>query len=71
MVHRSLIESLILLCAASSGFAQGKDVEGSADHPLFTRMPGFYIDKYEVKDSIRTNLPISRARTRRAWRRSR
>jgi outer membrane protein OmpA-like peptidoglycan-associated protein len=27
-----------------------KDIEGGKDHPLLTRMPGFYIDKYEVKD---------------------
>lgn len=50
MVRRSLVGLLILSCAVSSGFAQEKDVEGSADHALFTRMPGFYIDKYEVKD---------------------
>ncbi|MBP7866957.1 MAG: OmpA family protein [Acidobacteria bacterium] len=26
------------------------DVEGGKDHPLFTRMPGFYIQRYEEKD---------------------
>jgi OmpA-OmpF porin, OOP family len=29
---------------------QEKDVQGAADHPLFTRMPGYYISDYEVKD---------------------
>jgi OmpA-OmpF porin, OOP family len=50
MIRRSLIGLLLLLCAVSFGFAQEKDVEGSADHPLFTRMPGFYIADYQVKD---------------------
>ena len=27
-----------------------KDVKGATDHPLFTRMPGYYISGYEVKD---------------------
>jgi len=37
-----------------SGFAQEEtDFEGSADHPLFTRMPGYYINNYNVKDSDR------------------
>jgi OmpA-OmpF porin, OOP family len=44
----------VVLCAifaSSIGFAQGEtDVKGSQDHPLFTRMPGYYISDYEVKD---------------------
>jgi OmpA-OmpF porin, OOP family len=57
MVRRSLIVLLISLCAISSGFAQGKDIEGSSDHPLFTRMPGFYITQYEVKDFDKYESP--------------
>lgn len=30
--------------------AQEKDVAGSKDHPLLTRMPGYYISTYEPKD---------------------
>jgi OOP family OmpA-OmpF porin len=30
--------------------AQEQDVEGSKDHPLFNRMPGYYIQRYEEKD---------------------
>jgi outer membrane protein OmpA-like peptidoglycan-associated protein len=30
--------------------AQEKDVAGSKDHPLLTRMPGYYISAYEPKD---------------------
>ena len=30
--------------------AQEQDVEGSKDHPLFNRMPGYYIQQYDDKD---------------------
>lgn len=36
---------LILLALPTIGIAQ--DIEGSRDHPLFTRMPNYYIDKYQ------------------------
>jgi OmpA-OmpF porin, OOP family len=43
-----------LLCAAFAGglalAQQEKDVQGAVDHPLFTRLPGYYISDYEVKD---------------------
>ncbi len=42
---------LLVLLAGSTVFTQvEKDVKGSLDHPLFTRMPGYYISNYEVKD---------------------
>ncbi len=51
MFHRTLIGLLFILCAVSFGYAQDEtDVKGSVDHPLFTRMPNFYISNYEVKD---------------------
>jgi OOP family OmpA-OmpF porin len=31
------------------GSAQEKDAKGGKDHPLFNRMPGFYIQRYEEK----------------------
>jgi outer membrane protein OmpA-like peptidoglycan-associated protein len=37
------------LCLAPAAFAQ-EDVEGSKDHPLITRMPGFYIAEYIEKE---------------------
>jgi outer membrane protein OmpA-like peptidoglycan-associated protein len=40
--------SMILL-STSLSFAQS-DVAGSKDHPLFSRMPGFYIAVYETSD---------------------
>jgi len=52
-MHRSTIISgfcliLTLLALPTSGLAQ--DVEGSKDHPLFTRLPDYYIDKYEESE---------------------
>jgi outer membrane protein OmpA-like peptidoglycan-associated protein len=41
--------ALILLLAPAGAEAQ-KDVEGSQDHPLLTRMPGYYLSGYDVKD---------------------
>ncbi len=40
------ILSLFIFCSLS--FAQ--DIEGSKDHPLFNRMPGYKIDGYEEKE---------------------
>jgi OmpA-OmpF porin, OOP family len=39
----------ILCLAASPAWAQS-DVKGGQDHPLVTRMPGFYIDSYTVEE---------------------
>jgi hypothetical protein len=38
-----------LLVASVLAVAQ-EDVSGSKDHPLFMRMPNFYIDDYEYKE---------------------
>jgi OmpA-OmpF porin, OOP family len=40
----------VLSLAAAPAFAQEKDVSGAKDHPLLTRMPGYYISSYEPKD---------------------
>lgn len=51
MERRVIISLLCVLCTGFIAFAQDEtDVKGSADHPLFTRMPGFYIAEYDVKD---------------------
>ena len=47
-MRRSML--FLLLLAAGSSYAQEKDIEGSHDHPLVTRMPGYYISSYEVKE---------------------
>jgi len=40
---------LALLFTVGTATAQS-DAEGSKDHPMFTRMPGFYIDDYQASD---------------------
>jgi outer membrane protein OmpA-like peptidoglycan-associated protein len=42
--------ALAVVVVPAAGLAQEADVEGSKDHPLFTRMPGYYISRYEEKD---------------------
>ena len=47
MFRRTLVGLLVVMFTASFGFAQEEvDIKGSADHPLFTRMPGYYISEY-------------------------
>jgi OmpA-OmpF porin, OOP family len=41
---------LLVLAAAGLIAQQEKDIEGAKDHPLFSRMPGYYISAYEAKD---------------------
>jgi OmpA-OmpF porin, OOP family len=51
---------LFLLFAGLPLLAQEEaDVKGSADHPLFTRMPGYYISAYEVKDFDKFTSPYA------------
>lgn len=47
--RNSAITALFLCIALSLAHAQ-QDVEGSKDHPLFTRMPKFHIYQYEEKE---------------------
>ncbi len=39
-----------LLCAIIQVQAQDKDVEGSKDHPMVSRFPGYYISDYDAQD---------------------
>ena len=51
MPGHMIICLLVLLFTGSHGLAQDEtDVKGSLDHALFTRMPGYYISSYEVKE---------------------
>jgi OOP family OmpA-OmpF porin len=47
----SILPSILFLSflVTVAALAQ-KDIEGSKDHPLITRMPDYYIDKYEVSE---------------------
>jgi OOP family OmpA-OmpF porin len=48
-MRRWLIAAAVCLCAAP-GLAQDKDAEGGRDHPMFSRMPGYYIEEYDAQD---------------------
>ena len=52
MIRNFLIVILTALLTLSVSWAQDdeKDMEGSQDHPLFSRMSGFYITDYSQKD---------------------
>jgi hypothetical protein len=41
--------ALIALAGMTTVWAQN-DAEGSRDHPLITRMPGYYIDSYRTEE---------------------
>jgi OmpA-OmpF porin, OOP family len=47
----------ILSCLTVSALAQ-EDIEGSKDHPLFTRMPGYFLGEYTVHDFDRFESPV-------------
>jgi len=57
MLRSYAIGVCVLLCLAVTAFAQ-QDVEGSKDHPLFSRMPGYYIGEYTVHDFDRFESPV-------------
>jgi outer membrane protein OmpA-like peptidoglycan-associated protein len=40
----------VILLTAGVGIAQEPDVAGGKDHPLFNRLPGYFIQRYEEKD---------------------
>ena len=56
------IAAAVCLCAAP-GLAQDKDADGSKDHPMFSRMPGYYIEDYDAQDFTSFELDTEPART--------
>ena len=44
-----LIAATLCLCAVPAA-AQDVDADGSKDHPMFSRMPGYYIEEYDAQD---------------------
>jgi outer membrane protein OmpA-like peptidoglycan-associated protein len=58
MLRKKGVLIILLMLAVASVMAQQEtDVKGSADHPLFTRMPGYYISDYSVKDFDKFTSP--------------
>jgi OmpA-OmpF porin, OOP family len=45
-----LLTAAVCLLAASA--TAQTDVKGSKDHPLFARVPGYYIESYDAQDSF-------------------
>jgi OmpA-OmpF porin, OOP family len=56
-----LIAAALCLCAAPSA-AQDTDIDGSKDHPMFSRMPGYYIEDYDAQDFSTFELDTDPAR---------
>ncbi len=51
MFRKTFTSLALFLFAVLFCYAEDEtDMKGSADHPLFTRMPGYFISDYEVKD---------------------
>jgi OOP family OmpA-OmpF porin len=60
MLRHAIVGLLLILFACSPGLAQNEtDVKGSVDHPLFTRMPGYYISDYSVKEFDKFTSPYA------------
>ncbi len=54
------LTAVLLLLATQSLLAQDddRDIEGGKDHPLFTRLTGFAISRYEEKDFDRAEMSV-------------
>jgi len=49
-----------LLCLNPAALCAQEDAEGGKDHPLFSRLPGYYIDVYEDRDFDACELKVGR-----------
>src|SRR5438045_2106011 len=47
---RVLIVGVLMLVAAAGARAQDQDIDGSKDHPMVSRFPGYYIEDYDAQD---------------------
>jgi OmpA-OmpF porin, OOP family len=51
---RSILPSIVFASLLVTGTASAEsDIPGSRDHPLITRIPGYYISQYEVLEFAR------------------
>jgi OmpA-OmpF porin, OOP family len=57
-----LMAAALCLCAVPAA-AQDTDADGSKDHPMFSRMPGYYIEDYDAQDFSTFELDTDPART--------
>src|SRR3954471_23325881 len=49
--------------AVAPANAQDADADGSKDHPMFSRMPGYYIQEYDAQDFSTFELDIDPPKT--------
>jgi len=57
-----LMAAALCLCAVPAA-AQDTDADGSKDHPMFSRMPGYYIEDYDAQDFSTFELDTDPGRT--------
>jgi len=63
-VLREVLVALVLTAVASAATAADpNDREGSKDPPIFTRMPGFHIDRADVIDFDRVEFAVARGKS--------
>jgi OOP family OmpA-OmpF porin len=59
MMRRVLMAVAMCLCAIPAiAQDQQADVDGSKDHPMFSRMPGYYIQDYDAQDFSSVDLDM-------------
>ena len=61
LLQKLIIPLCILIPTATTALAQGKDVEGSRDHPLVSRYPGSFIDRYQSVEFDEVSLPLGQS----------
>jgi outer membrane protein OmpA-like peptidoglycan-associated protein len=54
-MHRYVL-ALALVCAAAAPLRAQDEPEGAKDHPMFSRMPGYYINEYDAQDFASVEL---------------
>lgn len=58
------VAAVVVACALTCPVvARGQDVDGSKDHPMFSRMPGYQISDYDAQDFAKFDLSTDPART--------
>lgn len=59
---RSVVWFALFCALAAPAFAQD-DAEGAKDHPMFSRLPGYYIANYDAQDFSTFELALDPAKT--------
>lgn len=62
MKPMSAVAFLLLALTAAPCLAQD-DADGAKDHPMFSRMPGYYIEEYDAQDFANLELDLEPTKT--------